>query len=285
MSDQNDPGEQGKDSDNGSQDSASSINAINAKERTATENEKITCNYKDDSPKFFRIAIDRWIELAFTAVIMGATIVNVLVAGWQWRTANGQLAVMQADQRPWLSLISPQITNVAFTPNAGTELKFEALVQNTGHLPAATVVVDTRIYIPWSGAIQDPPGRFLDKMCPTDPTPWPPLTGGTPVGLGGTTRGFVVFPGDKIPYEHIERIQPSIIDEMKTKNPNPAAYPYVVSCINYTFVLKSDRHQTGHIFWVYSLGPNGGREGVPLTGDTLPKEKIGVSQIQGTRAN
>jgi hypothetical protein len=53
-------------------------------------------------PRWWQIGWDRWIELAFTLAIVGATVVNVLVASWQWS------AMLEANRTNNASFVSTQ---------------------------------------------------------------------------------------------------------------------------------------------------------------------------------
>jgi hypothetical protein len=128
--------------------------ATNQKPRRATQRQTIPSPNQDGTPTILPISIDRWIELAFTATIMIATIVNVCIANWQWSTmvqnnriASGQLEAMEIDKRPWIranvELKELRLTEWANDKHIFTSLTFD--LKNYGESPAINIVIFTNV--------------------------------------------------------------------------------------------------------------------------------------------
>ena len=117
MSGQENTGNNAESINNDTSDSAPAVDTVGQQEGGAAQHQQIAHNYIDDTPKFLRIAVDRWIELAFTAAIVVATIVNVCIANRQTQIASKQtiiseqqLNIQSAEQRPWLSIEGASIS-------------------------------------------------------------------------------------------------------------------------------------------------------------------------------
>jgi hypothetical protein len=140
----------------------------------ADERDRTACNYKDDAPKFFRIAVDRWLELVLIVVIAGATVVNVCVANRQWsamRVSNrintdAMIAANRASIAPIRVELNGRVTQ-------GQKIKYTLYYQNTGHSPAErTTFVDDQsdsTLVPAQEYILAPdpksPGWIDNKTC------------------------------------------------------------------------------------------------------------------------
>jgi len=119
-------------------DSPAGVPAAEKNDRTAERHTIANSNQTPTSPIRPTIGADRWIELGFTFAIMVATFVNVWVANRQWAVANGQLGVMQADQRPWVSL-DMQIDSPLIRDASGLNFLVKYTMNNVGKSPAFDV--------------------------------------------------------------------------------------------------------------------------------------------------
>jgi hypothetical protein len=192
-----------------------------------------------------------------------------------------QLRDIEIEQRPWVSFTKPElISDLIVDSKSGARMTIGATMQNTGHLPGENVSPFVDYYVSgYGGARSGIPSEVRTAFC-REKAKAPLVT-----NLIGRIEfnGYVLFPGDKMPFEQVLTIAPDIISDARSKNTARDLFVWVIVCINYKIILhENDRHQTSHIFTIH-----GTDRGVPLGEDgVIPKGQLVVSWHQfGTLAN
>ena len=134
--------------------SDASLSTRDVRPHGIAEGSTISNGDQDDATKKSRIAIDRWVELAFTFAISVATAVNVYVAHSQWSAmvqnnsiVKGQLDAMEIDKRPWIranvDIKELRLVEWGGDKHINTALIFD--LKNYGELPAINIVISTNV--------------------------------------------------------------------------------------------------------------------------------------------
>ena len=144
--------------------------------REATERQAQTRRAKEEEHKakinWWNPINWNWTALS-TCVIAGFTILIYCVGVNQWRTFQGQLAVMQgqldemkADQRPWISNDIEAASDLTFDDSGGI-LRFRYTLRNIGRSPAFNVNAWPIILrsTPSPNILVTDPTRILKEHC------------------------------------------------------------------------------------------------------------------------
>ncbi len=100
----------------------------------------------------YRSSLTDWLIAFFTLVLAGSAI-------YQFIIMNGQLRVMQVDQRAWLKMTTapnqPGGENVTITVTSGMPISFPLELTNTGKTPALDI--SAKMFVAVVDASQSPP--------------------------------------------------------------------------------------------------------------------------------
>lgn len=250
------------------------VNDANQPKPGADGSNEISSNNQNDPPSFRGVVVDRWIELAFTFAIMVATIVNVCVAVRQWDVANGQLAVMRADQRPWISLdIEPEGPLIRDGNDWSFIVKYT--INNVGKSPAFDVdflAVMISLAAPQSIA---PPPQGFSYGPPTKAVDTAVETACEEQQMFGNP-GSIFFPS--APQTNRWKAHGG--------NPRVGFIPgfSIVGCVTYRFTNEPIRHRTVRIF---DLEMRAYGQMIDLSATTIPIESLTFfpHYPTGSRAN
>jgi hypothetical protein len=247
----------------------------------------------------------RWIDnhnglltAAATVAIAVLTYYVVQFTSEQGKITNRQLAVMEADQRPWIKTDLSFASDLTYSDNR-MDVTFHYVLKNVGRSPALSV----------SG---------YPKLRPTYLSPfWLPSTGGSWIDLVDPVReikdfcgdmaskvtqitemfpwGDIIYPGDTIERDEsvsleISDIKPELpsVNSLNWFNqkPQPTAPVLVLSCIDYQAGVGGKHHQTADYFVLSKKSPPGTFNDVfPLDRKTISKDDLTLrpSVIFGTK--
>jgi hypothetical protein len=195
--------------------------------------------------------------VAWTALLFCATIANVIVInhtddkiGEQAKIANRQLAVMEIDQRPWVSMVSlPEIIEpLRLFDKNWAEIGLKIKIKNSGKSPARHVTVSLKLVgFPRSSNLLAEQERF----CPKEEKPREPLR------KGAVYSGFTIFPGDQYEIPEWADALNEDMKEMRAANAQGRAIVSgIVGCISYQFLSDDVFHRTGIILDLHRKVPN-----------------------------
>jgi hypothetical protein len=247
----------------------------------------------------------RWIDnhnglltAAATVAIAVLTYYVVQFTSEQGKITNRQLAVMEADQRPWIKTDLSFASDLTYSDNR-MDVTFHYVLKNVGRSPALSV----------SG---------YPKLRPTYLSPfWLPSTGGSWIDLVDPVReikgfcgdmafkvtqitemfpwGDIIYPGDTIERDEsvsldISDIKPELpsVNSLNWFNqkPQPTAPVLVLSCIDYQAGVGGKHHQTADYFVLSKKSPPGTFNDIfPLDRKTISKDDLTLrpSVIFGTK--
>jgi hypothetical protein len=165
---------------------------------------------------------------------------------------QGQLVVMETDQRPWISvdtkLAGPLVYRMKEGRPIGADIKLKFSLQNTGsHSPAIGTQV-LPIMVP------NIPDRFdplegQRRMCQQ---PFAPVEQKNPIG-------FAVFPNAKFDFDWtVSMTEEDFARRFVVLNGRPivdSVAPIIGGCFDYAFPQGGKHHQTGFVFFLTQ--PNG----------------------------
>jgi hypothetical protein len=221
---------------------------------------------------------ERWTSKAkepltlFTALLVLSTIALVVVAVLQWSTLEKTDDTLKAQQRPWLSIGYPHATNAFPVSAAGGAFVVEFNLKNFGNSPALNVEIDGEIPMLKSNlgtlARQDAICKRLKER---------------PTGKDG--NGFTIFPQETIPKRVSFTIEKGAVEEgIKSLGlPIPTFSPFIIGCTRYVYSADMSQHETGFVFNVEHLPPDG-----ILRADRgdIPKDQIiMIAPDMGSRTN
>lgn len=186
-----------------------------------------------------------------TTVAAAATVVYTIYASKQWlvmRDQSGvmqkQLTEMQAEQRPWVSLLMNSGIERVFIDRANGQLAvtLRFSLTNTGRDPATDVYVSADMSI---GEFPYPSmAAWQNSVCHQ---------------LHGNPLGLTLFPGAQPTYDiTIEHVVPGLAKGLNT-TPNTIVNPIFAACVTYRDVVSGDWHYTPVGFMVYTLSPQTGK--------------------------
>jgi len=229
---------------------------------------------------------DRKLELVFTCVIAGSTLLYATVASWQLcvlteQTKATQTAAaaalasaevaqrqMELSERPWLSLDARLTIPLSFdAEHGGASLTVQFLLTNVGHSPAANA------WIPASVILEGNPIEEQEKLCGPyreKKERWP--------------LGYTIFPGQTMPQPIGLTIEQKDIDAALARG-GGFLFPSIIGCVDYGFEFSTGHHQTGFIF--HLLVPSD-RPGIMLgikPAPSVPEAQLAWSPIGAGDAN
>jgi len=246
----------------------------------------------------------RWIDnhnglltAAATVAIAVLTYYVVQFTSEQGKITNRQLAVMEADQRPWIKTDLSFASDLTYSDNR-MDVTLHYVLKNVGRSPALSVSGYPKLrptylspfWLPTGGSWIDlvNPLREIRNFCDdiaskvtqiTEMSPW----------------GDIIYPGDTI--EHDESVGLDISDikpELPSINsfnwfnqkPQPTAPVLVLFCIDYQAGVGGRHHQTADYFVLSRKSPPGTFNDVrPLDKKTIPRDDLTLraSVIYGTK--
>ena len=214
----------------------------------------------------------RWIDnhnglltAAATVAIAVLTYYVVQFTSEQGKITNRQLAVMEADQRPWIKTDLSFASDLTYSDNR-MDVTFHYVLKNVGRSPALSV----------SG---------YPKLRPTYLSPfWLPSTGGSWIDLVDPVREIKDFCGDMA--SKVTQITEMFPWGDIIQKPQPTAPVLVLSCIDYQAGVGGKHHQTADYFVLSKKSPPGTFNDVfPLDRKTISKDDLTLrpSVIFGTK--
>jgi hypothetical protein len=201
------------------------------------------------------VPIDRftgWL-VAWTALLFIATVANVVVlnhtdekigvqakiAADQAKIMRNQLDVMEADQRPWISMVAmPKIASpLHMITSSWATVDLTFTIKNSGRLPARRVAIALKIVgYPRSTDLLGEQQRFCGR-------------GDEPLPPGAKYTEFTIFPGDQYEVtESASALANDLVEMRASNNKQRALVAGIVGCINYQFISDERVHRTGIIF-------------------------------------
>ncbi len=157
----------------------------------------------------------------------------------QLSVMQSQLGVMEADQRPWISMVAmPKITSpLHMISSSWATLDLTFTIKNSGRLPARRVAIALKIVgFPRYADLLGEQQRFCGR-------------GDEPLPPGAKYAEFTIFPGDQ--YEMTESasaLADDLVEMRASDNKKRALVAGIVGCINYQFTSDERVHRTGIIF-------------------------------------
>jgi hypothetical protein len=222
---------------------------------------------------------ERWVVKAkepltlFTLLLVVSTIALVVVAVLQWRTLDKTDDTLKAQQRPWLSVGYPSAVNAFPVSAAGGAFVVDFKLKNFGNSPALNVEIDGEIPMMKSNlgllGRQDAICRRLQDR-----------------PIGGKGGGLTIFPQEIIPKRVSFSIQRAAVERgIKSMGlPGSLFMPVIIGCVRYVYSADMSEHETGFVFNVMHLPPNGILSAA--NGDIPPQEILLISpEIGSSRAN
>jgi hypothetical protein len=173
-----------------------------------------------------------------TIAIFIATLAGAGVAAIQWTALNRQISIMEADQRPWVSMSAPP-TIVGPLVAMGNDVAMIPLhfkIKNTGKSPARHVGISLKMVgLPHVSDLLAEQERF----CPREDQPLP---------KGSKYIELSVFPGDEYEIQKPVFVDPKDVQEIRDHNAKKhLVVAAIVGCINYHFIDDERTHRTGII--------------------------------------
>jgi hypothetical protein len=196
-------------------------------------------NQQQPMPNWRRLGADRWADLLFTAALTVATILNSCTSVRQWTVANGQLAIMQADHRAWISA-SPINLVESLTHNAsGLSLTMQFTLKNTGRSPSRAT------FVSFTPSLSGQGPEVTKKVCSD---------------AENSMFGLTIFPGD-IVVQGVGGVIPEaelagFRDDMKNGNFSrlDSVLPAITACIAYRDMESETFHHTSYAFYISKAG-------------------------------
>jgi hypothetical protein len=256
----------------------------------------------------------RWIDthngLLTAAATVAIAFLTYYVARFtyeQGQITNRQLAVMEADQRPWIATTIEPAESLAIGPDSA-RLKFKYSLENTGRTPAFNVVPIPEIIAQMSGgypqylSLQQPfmppinPIVEVKKSCDKyGPDINKFIAEGITLLFGNT-----IFPQKVILHEEIAEIHfpaanqnslsPSLNNIGQIVLPRTMiGSVYLVSCVVYRASNGTKHHQTGDVFYIQRIDPNNPDKTIDIDltiGGVVPKGELRlIPEALGAYAN
>jgi hypothetical protein len=196
-------------------------------------------NQQQHMPNWRRLGADRWVELLFTAALTGATILNSCTSVRQSTIANGQLAIMQADHRAWISAFPINLVG-SLTHNAsGLSFTMQFTLKNTGRSPSRTT------FVSFAPSLSGQGPQVTKKVCSD---------------AENSMFGLTIFPGD-IAVQGVGGLIPEaelagLRDDMKNGNFSrvDSFLPAITACIAYKDMESETFHHTSYAFYISKAG-------------------------------
>ncbi|MBV8107875.1 MAG: hypothetical protein JO223_25290 [Hyphomicrobiales bacterium] len=183
---------------------------------------------------------DRWM-IGLTGAIVATGIISAIISRAQQDAMQGQLDAMEADQRPWVTVVPGDgiglVAPLTFDPK-GASAKIQYKLRNTGKSPALHVRFRAKIvFLPEKTFADDEIVRAQDDLCN-------PLR-----SIKNAFSDEMIVPGDDgtaRPYP-MAASAADIADALLTKESGPFKHPgfvtpYVIACIDYQPSPKSSEH-------------------------------------------
>jgi hypothetical protein len=213
---------------------------------------------------------DRWI-IFLTAVIAIGGLVSSAIFWKQLSIMSGQLDVMRAEQRPWVSAI-PSINHpFVYTPDEEASITIRYDLQNSGHSPATNVWVEQRFFPMMPADVR----KQIEEVCTQDEKV-------APRSPFDRILGFPVFPNDVNSVEWESIIQKDEIEKFNAnfKRKVNAWSPVLLACIFYRSPIDFSIHHTPlllNLMMKRSAVKEGrGCCGIFLSDSPIPAEKLEI---------
>jgi hypothetical protein len=182
-------------------------------------------------------------SLAETAVKQAeATETQAVVMKGQLEAMGRQLALMEADQRPWLYAAGSGPDSPLHFDGTGAHLRIQFQLKNVGRSPAHFVTVNGAFFIRNVGS-----GDFKRG--------WQQCDELRSVPIDKLTSGTTIFPGDIRPI--IKWFNLDAADALRMGTDVVHSAPMIGGCVDYVFGGSEQHHQTRFMFEVDKTGPNG----------------------------
>jgi hypothetical protein len=182
-------------------------------------------------------ASDRWM-IGLTALGACAAIASAIIFGYQLSVMSRQLSVMEADNRPWISVEVKDPTSIT-KPNGVDFFGFvSARITNTGSAPAGDIMVWTKtVIIPddiigmikWGATVPDYCHDYTGRA-------WQ------------FHRGQTLFPTESD--FHAVSISLDKKDVEIAVGKTKRFMVAVIGCVTYTFYLSPTQHSTGFMYLI-----------------------------------
>lgn len=223
-----------------------------------------------------------------TWIIAGAAILNFLASLLQWSVLNStekamqrqvgvmqnQLAVMVADQRPWIKVEATIAGPFTFFEPAGfADMPRHFTLTNVGHSPAFNVRLTA-----WSFLLSlnhHDLEREWEERCENFKR----------IPLDNPARGMILFPSDQMRWNQSgiglapDDINKNTIDEGGEKGLDV----WIYGCADYVFGEPKAHHQTGFVYRLGHLTPSKGVMALSFRFEphgTFPAESLTLSTSQ-----
>jgi hypothetical protein len=207
-----------------------------------------------------RTANATWFIALFTAVAVG-------VGYFQWKALHStddkvgkQLALMEADQRPWIS-IEAQIAGPISFSSFGAQLTSKITIKNVGKSPAF------KVFVGFNPTLVESHLATYKAMLSYCREIERQQNKNTP-------DGFVLFPGEEASEIWTGGIAEDQIEKFKISLGRELFNPVLLVCIDYRSHLRPDEaKQTGRPF---SFMMKDGTFGVPLGEGNIPADSLKI---------
>jgi hypothetical protein len=209
----------------------------------------------------------------FSAVTLAVAIFAYSVSHGQLRAMQGQLDIMELDQRPWVFVASAQpIRDLSFV-DGKAYAAIELQLKNAGRRPARFASIEGEFIIRGNSEGEVRKGWGACERAKRKP-------------VGQFLAGTAVFPGQDVPQAHVFTMSSEDIAKWKVEYERAASEqkpftmaPIIVGCVDYVFEADNRHHQTRFVFEAdrhgpdsfsfLAIDPNGGN--VPLKEFALAK--------------
>jgi hypothetical protein len=207
-----------------------------------------------------------------TIVIAVATAYYAWYASAQWEVMRGQLAEMQAAQRPWVS-IELRTADPLEYDNRGAHVIIEFSMKNVGARPAIYAWPIFFSYI-FRGPFQNLVLPIQRQRCEEERRR-PDI----PPSLNPTSeRGYSIFPNQQvIGRDTIEIPKDSYTaPDIRHVSGTQQISPFIFGCVNYRIVLDGVKHQTGFIYRLFlsSRDQRGEPNWIDVTKGEVPGDQL-----------
>jgi hypothetical protein len=200
---------------------------------------------------FVDLKLSHWVEIVLTLAL-------VVIAGLQYAVYNRQAGIMEAQdqtmkaaQRPWMSVGNPHAVNGFPVGDGGGAFVVEFNFKNFGNSPALNVEIDAELPMVKSNLGFLAKQEAICKRLKERP-------------IGDRGNGLTIFPQESIPQRLSVSIQPGTVSEginglkmPPTPTPNHLFAPLLIGCMRYVYSADMSQHETGFVFDVMHLPPNG----------------------------
>lgn len=213
-------------------------------------------------------------KLTVHQVTAFATLLLAFGTAWLARDASRQIGIMENDQRPWIKVETEIAGPLDFT-HGFVYMPLRLTLANVGKSPAFNIRPGVWGSLAFSG--HNDPQKEQAQTCAR--------FRGEP--LDNPARGFILFPGDRVPWEQMggghmsgvgfspQDIQRNLVDE----NGRKVLGIWILGCVDYVFGEPTQHHQTGLIYSVGQIIPREGMEPA-LTFSIAPQGSIPSDKLR-----